>query len=156
MIADCAISFARPCDAQGIALLSKDAIECGLGWSWTPERVLLSVRNVATNTIVARERDVLAGFAIMKYRDDQAHLLLMAVRADRRRRGIGSALLDWLEVTVATAGIAVVRLEARESNVPARAFYAAHGYRPIQSLRGYYEGREDAVVLQKLLSAAAL
>ena len=149
MIANCEITFARAQDAPDIALLSKGSIECGLNWSWTPHRVLQSVRNVATNAIVARERDVLAGFAIMRYRDEQAHLLLMAVRADRRRRGIGSALLDWLEVTVRTAGIATIRVEARESNAAARAFYASHGYQRIECLRGYYEGRDDAVVLRK-------
>lgn len=151
MIANYEISFARSADTSSIASLSRDAIEHGLSWSWTPQRVLKSVRDVATNTIVARERDMLAGFAIMKYRDEEAHLLLMAVHSSRRRRGVGSALLDWLEVTVRTAGIASIRVEARDTNTAALAFYNKHGYRQIEILRGYYEGRGNAAVLRKTL-----
>ena len=151
MIANYQIDFARSAEAPSIAALSKDAIEHGLSWSWTPQRVLKSVRDAATNTIVARGREALLGFAIMKYRDEDAHLLLMAVHRSYRRRGIGSALLDWLEVTVRTAGIASIRVEARDTNAAARAFYDKHGYRQTELLRGYYEGRDDAVVLKKVL-----
>ncbi len=151
MIASYEISFARSSDASSIALLSRDAIECGLSWSWTPQRVLKSVQDSATNTIVARERRMLTAFAIMKYRDEEAHLFLMAVHSSRRRQGVGSALLDWLEVTVNTAGIASIRVEARNTNVAARAFYNKHGYRETETLHGYYEGRGDAVVLRKTL-----
>jgi ribosomal-protein-alanine N-acetyltransferase len=151
VIANCEIALARACDAACIAALSRDAIERGLDWSWTPQRVLHSLRDADTNTIVARDRDLLAGFAIMKYRDQQAHLLLMAVQSSRRRRGVGSALLDWLEVTVGVAGIASIRAEARTVNVAARAFYRGHGYREREILRGYYQGVGDAVVLTKEL-----
>ncbi|MBA2414086.1 MAG: GNAT family N-acetyltransferase [Burkholderiaceae bacterium] len=151
MIASYDIAFARSSDAVGIAQLSRDAIEQGLPWSWTPPRVLRSMRDADTNAIVARERDALVGFAIMKYRDDEAHLFLMAVQFSRRRRGIGRALLDWLELTARNAGLASIRAEVRETNGPARSFYARHGYTEAQLLRGYYERHDDAVLLKKTL-----
>ena len=151
MIASYEIRLARSSDASDIAVLSRDAIERGLSWSWTPQRVLRSVRDPATNTIVAREREMLAGFAIMKYRDDEAHLLLMAVHSSRRRRGVGSALLDWLDVTAQVAGISSIRVEARETNFAARRFYSKHGYRQVEVLQGYYENRDDAVILRRML-----
>lgn len=154
MIANYEINLARSSDASSIALLSRDAIEYGLSWSWTPQRVLKSVRDAATNTIVVREFRMLTGFAIMKYRDEDAHLLLMAVHSSRRRRGVGSALLDWLDVTARTAGIESIRVESRKSNAEAIAFYSKRGYRVIETLRGYYEGRSDAVVLKKVLGLA--
>lgn len=153
MIANYEITLARSNDAVSIAALSREAIEHGLTWSWTPERVLRNMRDVATNVIVARERPILTGFAIMKYREDEAHLLLMAVHSSRRRAGVGSALIDWLEITVKTAGLASIRIEARERNFAARAFYSKHGYRQTQTLHGYYEGRDDALVLMKKISA---
>ncbi len=97
MITNYEITLARLSDAETIASLSKDAIERGLSWSWTPQRVLRSLRDAATNTIVAREPGIIAGFAIMKYRDEDAHLLLMAVHSSRRRQGVASALLDLAE-----------------------------------------------------------
>ena len=151
MIANYEITLARSADASSIASLSRDAIEYGLSWSWTAQRVLRSIRDEATNTIVAREPRVMAGFAIMKYREEDAHLLLMAVHASRRRCGVASALLDWLEVTARVAGIASIRVEARETNFAARQFYGKHGYMQVELLRGYYENRDDAVVLKRLL-----
>jgi len=42
-----------------------------------------------------------------------------------------------------------VYLEARLTNGTARAFYARLGYREIQTLPGYYQGREACVRLAK-------
>lgn len=154
MIADYDIALARLADAAGIAALSRDAIERGLTWSWTPERVLRSMRDPETNVIVARNARAMVGFAIMKYRDEEAHLLLMAVHPLRRRLRVGSTMLEWLEVTARAAGASAIRVEARDINVIARAFYAKQGYRLLKHLSGYYEGRGDAVVLSKSLRAS--
>jgi ribosomal-protein-alanine N-acetyltransferase len=132
-------------DAQAIAQLSRDRIEQGLGWSWTALRVLRSIRDRETNVVVALDASESLGFGIMKYHDEEAHLLLLAVRAERVRQGIGSALVDWLERSALVAGIGRVSLEARASNASARAFYLRLGYREIQSLPGYYQGREACV-----------
>ena len=132
-------------DAQAIAQLSRDRIEQGLGWSWTALRVLRSVRDRETNVVVALDASESLGFGIMKYHDEEAHLLLLAVRAERVRQGIGTALVDWLERSALVAGIGRVSLEARASNASARAFYLRLGYREIQSLPGYYQGREACV-----------
>ena len=47
------IRFATRADALGIAEMSRDFIEHGLGWSWTRERILRSLRHRDTNAIVA-------------------------------------------------------------------------------------------------------
>ena len=147
------IALAVASDALPIAQLSRDTIEQGLSWSWTPRRVMRSVKDCATNVVVAREAGRLLGFAILKYADDEAHLLLLAVQPARRREGVGSALLAWLETTVEVAGIASVTLEARADNRAARDFYAAHGFREIGRRDGYYEGVEDAVRMRKQFRA---
>jgi len=132
-------------DAQAIAQLSRDRIEQGLGWSWTTLRVLRSIRDRETNVVVALDASESLGFGIMKYHDEEAHLLLLAVRPERVRQRIGTALVDWLERSALIAGIGHVSLEARASNASARAFYLRLGYREIQSLPGYYQGREACV-----------
>ena len=149
LISDCAVSLAIAADAQRIAALSRDSIEQGLEWSWTPRRVLRSLADTATNVVVARSGNRFVGFAIMKYADDEAHLLLLAVQAGYRRRGVGSALIAWLEATARVAGIALISLEARAGNAAARAFYRGLGYREVGLLEGYYRGVEDAVRIAK-------
>ena len=145
------IRFATRDDALAIAEMSRDHIEQGLGWSWTRERILRSLRHRDTNAIVAMGEDGRAGFAIMKYGDDEAHLLLLAVAPAQRRRGIGRALVAWLERTVEVAGIGRITLETRAGNEVARAFYGSLGYAQAQLLPGYYGGRETSVRMTKAI-----
>ncbi len=156
MPADLLIRLATPRDAAAIAALSRTAIEHDLPWRWLPERVRRSIDDADTNVVVARHAadGVLAGFGIMKYNDDTAHLLLFAVRAGARRRGIGSALLHWLERVALAAGITRLQLEARERNAAALAFYRRHGYRVTTTIVGMYLGVEDGVRLEKSIGPA--
>jgi ribosomal protein S18 acetylase RimI-like enzyme len=138
-------------DARAIAEMSRDQIEAGLSWSWTPERVRASIRSSSTNVAVAVEGFTLAGFGIMNYGDDKAHLSLLAVSPSRRDHGVGGHLLDWLEKSARTAGIARIELEARADNPGALAFYGLRGYERYEVVRGYYQGRIDAFKLAKVL-----
>jgi ribosomal-protein-alanine N-acetyltransferase len=146
------IRLAAANDAADIAQLSRHAIEHGLAWSWTPRRVTHCLRDAATNVIVARDRTGLVGFAIMRYSDDDAHLLLLAVAPAQRRRGVGTGLLQWLERTACVCGLRAIRLELRTSNEPARAFYRRHGFEESGQLNGYYQGLEDATRMIKPLA----
>jgi len=152
MIDACEIRLARSADAASIAAMSRDYVEAGLGWGWTPARVARSIRDRATNVAIAQSFTQIAGFGIMQYHDSEAHLLLFAVLPAFRRRSIGSALLTWLESSAITAGIELIFLEARATNAAARAFYAMHQYRELAVLRGYY-GSEDALRIGKDLAA---
>jgi ribosomal-protein-alanine N-acetyltransferase len=145
------IRFATRADALAMAEMSRDLIEHGLGWSWTRERVLRSLRHPDTNVVVAVREAERAGFGIMKYGDEEAHLLLLAVRPGHARHGVGRALLDWLEVSARVAGVVRVTLEARFGNAAARAFYARLGYAQTQLMPGSYGGREASVRMVKEL-----
>lgn len=155
MIGELALRLAASADAPGIARLSRDRIEHGLGWRWTATRVLRSVHDAQTNVVVAPGAAGLVGFGIMKYHDDEAHLLLLAVQADAVRRGVGSALVEWLERVARVAGVGQVVLEARLTSQEARAFYARLGYREVQTVPGYYQGREACVRLARDLRSVS-
>ncbi len=139
------LALARTADVVEIARLSRDLIEDGLRWSWTAGRVAASVQRRDALVVVARDGERVAGFAIMRYGDDDAHLDLLGVVPEHRRRGLGRRLMEWLEKPALVAGIAAVFLEVRESNHGARTFYERLGYRPLACLGGYYQGREAAV-----------
>ncbi|MBI2993740.1 MAG: GNAT family N-acetyltransferase [Gammaproteobacteria bacterium] len=147
------IELARFRDAGAIADLSRDLIETGLGWSWRADRVLRQLRNRDAVVLKAvdesRDDPVIAGFAIMRFGWDETHLDLLAVQPRYRRRGIGTALLRWLEESALTAGVSIVRLEVRESNGPAIRFYERMGYQSVRLARGYYQGRESAMQMAR-------
>jgi ribosomal-protein-alanine N-acetyltransferase len=149
------ISLADWADARAIAELSRDTIERGLSWRWTAQRVTRSIRDLATNVVVARQGGHFLGFAILKYEEDEAHLLLLAVHPVHRRKGVASAMLAWLETTLRVAGITHMQLETRVHNADAVAFYRGHGFHEAGLHEGYYEGVEDALRMRKNLSRAA-
>jgi [ribosomal protein S18]-alanine N-acetyltransferase len=151
MTADTTIRLALAQDAALIAEMSRDYVEHGLGWSWTTARVLAAVNNQATNVAVT---GALAGFGIMHYGDDSAHLALLAVRPARQRCGLGTLLLEWLEKPARVAGIECIRLEARADNPNAIAFYRRQGFHEVGRIAGYYRGTVDAVRLEKRLDVA--
>lgn len=145
------IGLASRADAQAIALISRDEIEQGLRWAWTPPRVHRAIADRETNVVVARDGTAVIGFALMKYRSDDAHLLLLAVVPPHRRKGVATALEAWLEQTLRIAGIATVQVEVRESNRAAQAFYARLGFEQVNATYRYYQGIETAVHLVKQL-----
>lgn len=147
------IRLARSRDATRIAELSRLTIEYGLGWTWTPQRVLRAIGRADTNVAVAcvADDDDLGGFGIMEYHDEHAHLALFAVEPALRRQGVGTAMLAWLEACALTAGLRWINLEARETNRAAHAFYERHGYERVRATPGYYSGRETALHFTKEL-----
>jgi len=150
------LQLARPADATTIANMSRVLIEYGLRWRWTPERVVASIRAPDVNVLVARIDSQAAGFAIMRYGDDVAHLDLLAVAPPYRRAGVGRRLLEWLEKCAVVAGIFSVTLEVRAENEGARRFYERMGYCMQARLPGYYQGVEDALRMGRDLSSKPL
>jgi [ribosomal protein S18]-alanine N-acetyltransferase len=139
------VGLARRSDIVEIARMSRDLIEAGLGWSWTPNRVAASLRSPIALVAVARAAERVAGFGIMHYGDDDAHLDLLGVDHDYRREGLGRRLVEWLEKPALVAGVSAVFLEVRASNHGAQAFYERLGYRTLAQIARYYQGRESAI-----------
>jgi [ribosomal protein S18]-alanine N-acetyltransferase len=146
------LRLARPADAKIIASLSRDLIEYGLRWRWTAMRVAASIRDSDVNVLVACSDANIAGFAIMRYGRDDAHLDLLAVAPAYRRAGIGRQLIEWLEKCAVVAGIFTVALEVRAENEGAQRFYERLGYRVLAQLPGYYQGVEAALRMSRDLS----
>lgn len=148
---DLTLRLASEHDARSIATMSRELIETGLGWSWTPGRVLRAIRDPETSTLVACEGPLILGFAIMQFAEDRAHLSLLAVRKSRQRQGIGRRMVDWLENSARVAGIARMHLELRAGNHAARAFYSEIGFAEAAQVPGYYRGVETAVRMVRVL-----
>ena len=148
---DLNLRLATDTDAQAIASMSRDLIEAGLGWQYRPRRIRELLADRETVTLVAGGRERVVGFAVMTFGEERAHLVLMAVRPTHQRRRIASRMLEWLLETAAVAGMASIHVEMREHNVPALAFYRAHGFAETRELPGYYRGREAGIRMVRAL-----
>lgn len=132
-------------DAAELALMSRDLIERGFGWSWTRARVARTMAGRDTATVVACAGREVIGFAMMYFGEQHAHLNLLAVRPAYQRRGIGRRLMAWLEESARAAGITGIYLEVRVNNQDARRFYRVLGFQELTLLPRYYGGVEAAV-----------
>jgi len=148
------IRLATPRDAQAIALMSRDLVESGLGWKYDAARMLQAIREPETLAPLACGRGRIAGFALMEFGDERAHLVLLAVRPAERRKGIGRLLVEWLVESARVAGIASLHLELRAGNEAARGFYRALGFDETIVVPGYYRGREAALRMIRVLRAS--
>jgi [ribosomal protein S18]-alanine N-acetyltransferase len=165
------LALADAGDAREIAEMSRDLIEQGLTWSWTPARVQHFISGPESSVVVARRerrdepRDSdtrwmatrrptprIAAFAIMHFGDDVAHLNLLAVAPEHRRQGLGRQLMDWLTATAIEAGVFRINLEVRTQNDQARAFYENLGFVSRGVVQGYYQGREAALRMSRRLA----
>lgn len=147
MAIDLEFRLARVADAGHLAAMSREFVESGLGWSWTPSRVAKHIRSKDSIVLVAKGERRIAGFAIMRFGEEEAHLDLLAVKPVYRREGVGRHLIEWLEESALTAGVSIIYLEVRAGNAGAQRFYENLGYRRIRQLRGYYHGHEAAVCM---------
>lgn len=145
------VRLARVQDAQGIALMSRDLIESGLGWRYDAPRVARGISDPDTVALVACDRRQVVGFAMMQFGEERAHLALLAVRPSHRRRGVARRLVEWLVESAKVAGIATVHLELRERNEPAKRFYRAMGFSETVLVPGYYLGKEAALRMLRVL-----
>lgn len=149
------LRLARAAEAPSMAAMSRDFIEAGLAWRYSPQRVAGLVGDRETIALVACDAASLQGFAVMQFGDERAHLVLMCVRPACRRRGIARSLIDWLVDSARVAGIASIDLELRADNDGAHAFYRALGFVDSVVVPGYYEGRVAARRMSRRLRPPA-
>jgi ribosomal-protein-alanine N-acetyltransferase len=147
------IRLARLRDGDNMARMSRRLIEVGLPWwCWTPKRVAKAIRSSDTIAIVANIGKPMAGFAVMHFGDENAHLNLLAVEPRYRRRGIGRDMLRWLESSCSVAGILRISLEVRANNLTAIRFYEKLGFTRGERIPRYYCGQEAALRMTRRLA----
>jgi ribosomal-protein-alanine N-acetyltransferase len=103
--------------------------------------------------------DDYAGFALARTVLDEAEILTLGVRPERRRLGYAGALLAALANRAARRGCLRLYLEVAEDNHPALGLYRAHGFRQVGRRPDYYrlgDGSTRAgLVLARPVSAPA-
>ena len=144
----------RPMQVDDLATVA--AIEaCSHVAPWT-ESYFADVLAAQYGCVVLANQQTLAGYAVVMQAVDDLHLLTLAVRPDFRGFKLSHQLMDWAEQMAQVHGCTGILLEVRPSNQLARAAYAARGFVQIGVRRNYYpdlNGREDALVLRKLLNS---
>ena len=98
--------------------------------------------------VVRTPEDPVAGFCAFWRVADQIHINNLAVRPERRGRGLGRALIQGVIRGAAGMGVQSATLEVRRANAAALRLYQGAGFREAGIRRHYYtQPVEDALVL---------
>lgn len=103
---------------------------------------------------IAFANEMPAGFALALDLRKECEILSLGVLPERRRGGIGSALLDSVCCEGRLRGAECIFLEVAAENSAALSLYTGRGFIPVGRRRNYYRwasGRGDALVLQLTL-----
>jgi ribosomal-protein-alanine N-acetyltransferase len=139
-------------DLPAVMGVMESAFEPRFGEAWTLSQCagLLSMPGVWLT--LARNGGGLLGFSLSRIVADEAELLLLAVKSDAQRAGIGKALLHQFERTAVSRGARRLHLEVRDGN-HALNLYHGSGFTLVGRRRKYYNGPDgelyDALSLSR-------
>lgn len=148
-------------DLDKLMEVMESAFEPHWGEAWTRRQVADSLAMPHTYAILldvlgalVGENDEAAGFVLARRAPGEEELLLVAVRPELRRKGLGRRLLDAFAEEARSRGAERVFLEMRADN-PAESLYRVAGYEPIGRRPAYYTTasgeRIDAITFAKVL-----
>lgn len=143
-------------DLDAVMEVMDRAFGTQFGEAWTRSQlagILPMAGVVLTIASDAQSADTI-GFSLVRAVADESELLLLAVRPEHHRQGIGRRLLDHFMAQVRDWGVVRVHLEVREGN-PAVRMYREAGFEPVGRRRNYYHAadgeRFDAITLARNL-----
>ncbi|NPV59694.1 MAG: ribosomal protein S18-alanine N-acetyltransferase [Actinobacteria bacterium] len=115
---------------------------------WTRDMYLRELEKPEGCYIIARQEGELAGYGGTLLILDEAHVMTLAVREDRRRRGIGARLLLELVRRSEEKGARFLTLEVRKSNLAAIELYGRFGFQIMGERKHYYlDNLENALIM---------
>ncbi len=114
---------------------------------WSERDIFSTVCSEGGICFVAAEGAELYGYVLGRLIAPEGEIYRIAVREDKRKRGIGYRLLSYMMKTERGHGLETVFLEVREKNTPARNLYKAYGFEEISIRKNYYQNPTDNAVI---------
>ena len=135
-------------DCEQVAAI--EAVSFSMPWSL--DAFTKTIQKDNFRYFVAEEAGEILGYCGFLYVLDEAEIPNVCVKASARGQGIGKQMMTVLIGEAAKLGMAVLFLEVRESNSPARRLYEGLGFEQIGMRKNFYEQPvEHAVLMSKTL-----
>ena len=127
-----------------------EAVSFSLPWSLNA--FLDTVERENYRYFVAEEAEEIFGYCGFCFVLDEAEIPNVCVKAEARQKGVGKQMMTALIEKAKELGVAVLYLEVRESNTPARRLYESLGFVSDGIRKNFYEQPvENAVLMSKTL-----
>ena len=143
-------------DLDAMMRVMEDSFDPAYGEAWTAPQCAGLLPMPGVWLTLARDRADIVGFALGRAVLREAELLLLAVRRDFQRKGVGLLLLRRFAAVANARGAERLHLEVRDGNHALR-LYTAAGFAEVGRRRNYYTGSDgqiyDALTLAKSTAA---
>jgi len=118
---------------------------------WHREHFLHEIAAPHSFPFVAELNGNVAGYICLTSLFEDAEILDIAVAPEQRGRGIARTLMEYAVLAAREKEAEFLSLEVRASNVAAITLYERSGFVRTGVRQKYYEGRDDAVLMEKKL-----
>ncbi|MBR3673428.1 MAG: ribosomal protein S18-alanine N-acetyltransferase [Clostridia bacterium] len=126
----------------------KDVLISDFDDFWNVNTLEQELTNENSNYLVAKIENQIVGFAGIKSVLDEADIMNIVTKKDKRNLGIGSALLEKLLNVAKEKEIKKITLEVNESNISAIHLYKNFGFKEISIRENYYNKTDNALIMQ--------
>ena len=114
---------------------------------WTYNILEQEFNNENTTYIVAKNDDMIVGFAGILVIMDEANIMNIVTKKDKRKLGIGSLLLEKLIEISKLKNLASITLEVNEKNIPAINLYKKYNFQQVGIRKKYYDNTDAAILM---------
>ena len=138
------ISEGGMADLEAVMQVMADSFDPAYGEAWTSAQCAGLMPMPGVWLSLARSGDNVVGFALGRIVLKEAELLLLAVRQDGQRKGVGQMLLDRFILVATSRGADRLHLEVRDGN-PAMNLYLNAGFAEVGRRKNYYTGSDGQI-----------
>jgi ribosomal-protein-alanine N-acetyltransferase len=142
-------------DLDAMMNVMDDSFDPAYGEAWTAPQCAGLMPMPGVWLTLARDGEDVVGFALARVVAGEAELLLLAVKRDGQRNGIGAKLLDRFAHIARNRGAERLHLEVRDGNHAIK-LYSKAGFSEVGRRKQYYRGSDgqvyDALTLAKSVS----
>ena len=118
---------------------------------WNYTTLKNELENTNSTYIVAKNNNIIVGFAGIWKAVDDIHITNIVVKKDFRNNGIGSLLLQKLIELSKQKDITSITLEVNELNICAIKLYEKFGFKKVGIRKKYYNNINNAIIMTKQL-----
>ena len=127
--------------------LIKDDLEEKFDKFWTYGILKSEIANINSRYIMAKCNEEIVGFAGLTLIVDEANIMNVVVKKEKRMQGIGNLLIkNLIEISKALKAKSIT-LEVNINNVPAINLYKKFKFEEIGLRKKYYNNIDDALIM---------
>lgn len=116
---------------------------------WTYGILKSEIANINSRYIVAKCKNEIVGFAGISLIVDEANIMNIVIKKEKRKQGIGSLLLEKLISISKELKAISITLEVNCNNLPAINLYKKFDFQEVGLRKKYYNNTDDALIMTR-------